>query len=48
MLNIYMGKENIPKDKEFVYDVEAFWSQVGIPDNRGSRYILNNFEYVEY
>lgn len=48
MLNIYVGKENLPKDKPFIFDVESAIVLVNITDNEYYRRVLCDVEKGRY
>lgn len=48
MLNIYIGKEYIPKDKILIYDVEDYFGMVRIKDNLANREIIEKIELGSY
>ena len=47
-LNIYIGRENIPKDKILVYDVEDYFGTVKVKDTLINREIIEIIEQGEY
>lgn len=48
MLNIYIGKENLPKDKKFIFDVDAFFNTCVLKDDVYTRKVLKQLERAEY
>lgn len=47
-MNIYIGKENLPKDAKFIFDVEQFFPQVLIVDCEFNREVINAIDGGEY
>lgn len=47
-MNIYIGKENLPKDAKFLFDVEQFFPQVLIADCEFNREVINAIDDGEY
>lgn len=47
-LCVYVGKNNLPKDKEFVFDVEAEFFRYGIKDCILSKEIMKVIDEGEY
>lgn len=48
MLNIYIGKEQIPKDKILIYDIEDYFGTVRIKDDLNNREIIEKIELGHY
>lgn len=48
MLNIYIGKDNIPEDKEIVLDNEAYFALTEISGNEFTREVIQNIEGGTY
>lgn len=48
MLNIYVGEENLPKDKELIMDNEAYFAFVDTSDNSFIRRVLETVEQGSY
>lgn len=47
-LHIYIGKENLPEDKEFILDNENYFAFSGITDCDFSRYVIKEIEQGEF
>ena len=47
-LHIYKGRENLPKDMEYIYDIDAFFVGVKLPDCEFVRKVLREIEKAEY
>lgn len=47
-MNIYIGKENLPKDAKFLFDVEQFFPQVLIADCEFNREVIRVIDGGEY
>lgn len=47
-LHIYKGKENLPNDMEYVYDINAFFFGVKLPDCEFVRRVLKEIDEAEY
>ena len=47
-MNIYIGKENLPKDAKFIFDVEQFFPQVLIRDCEFNREVIRAIDKGEY
>lgn len=48
MLNIYVGKDNLPRDKQFIFDVESIFPGVTITGTNVQRYVISDIEKGEY
>ena len=48
MLNIYVGEENLPKDKELIIDIEKFFVSISLRDSDFVRNILKVIEQGKY
>lgn len=47
-MNIYIGKENLPKDAKFLFNVEQFFPQVLIADCEFNREVIRVIDGSEY
>ena len=47
-MNIYIGKENLPKDAKLIFDVERFFPQVLIRDCEFNREVIRTIDRGEY
>lgn len=47
-LNVYIGKENLPADKKFIYDVDTFFSGILLRNEPFTERVLQEVEYASY
>lgn len=48
MLNIYIGKESLPEDKKFIFDVESVFLLVKITGSDFQRKVIEEIEHGSY
>lgn len=48
MLNIYIGRDNLPKDKQFIFDIEDVIYLVKITGTEFQRMVLRRVEHGDY